>query len=79
MTGSHTALINRLKRLGYARDIQMKLYGQTFELTSDPIVVNDNLVFVDGIEKKTRKTARIRIPLMILRMAQDTGVQESIA
>jgi hypothetical protein len=66
-------LCDRLKRLGYARDIQMKLYGEMFELVSDPIVVSERLVFVDGIEKKSGERRRIRIPLVVLRMAQATA------
>ena len=66
-----TSLCDTLKRLGYAPNIQMKLYGEIFELTSDPIVETDNLVFVDGIEKKSGKRRRIRIPLLVLRMAKE--------
>ena len=51
----------------------MKLYGETFELVSDPIVVSEKLVFVDGIEKKSGERRRIRIPLIVLRMAQATA------
>ena len=66
-------LCDRLKRLGYAQNIQMKLYGETFELVSDPIVVSEKLAFVDGIEKKSGERRRIRIPLVVLRMAQGTA------
>ncbi len=72
MTATPT-LCDRLKRLGYAQDIQMKLYGETFELVSDPIVVSEKLAFVDGIEKKSGERRRIRIPLVVLRMAQATA------
>ncbi len=68
-----TTLCDRLKRLGYAQNIQMKLYGETFELVSDPIVVSEKLAFVDGIEKKSGERRRIRIPLVVLRMAQATA------
>lgn len=72
MTATAT-LCERLKRLGYAPNIQMKLYGETFELVSDPIVLSEKLVFVDGIEKKSGERRRIRIPLVVLRMAQATA------
>jgi hypothetical protein len=72
MTATAT-LCDRLKRLGYAQNIQMKLYGETFELVSDPIVVSEKLAFVDGIEKKSGERRRIRIPLVVLRMAQATA------
>ncbi|HXZ41848.1 MAG TPA: hypothetical protein VEG68_13985 [Terriglobales bacterium] len=47
----------------------MKLYGEEFELLSDPLVMGDDLVFVDAIEKKSRQLRRIRIPLPIVNMA----------
>ena len=70
MTAATVTLCDRLKRLGYARNIQMKLYGETFELVSDPVVVSEKLAFVDGIEKKSGERRRIRIPLVVLRIAQ---------
>lgn len=79
MKAATVTLCDRLKRLGYARNIQMKLYGEIFELTSDPIVVSERLVFVDGIEKKSRERRRIRIPLLVLRMAQETAAEEVVA
>jgi len=78
MTAATVTLCDRLKRLGYARNIQMKLYGETFELVSDPVVVSEKLAFVDGIEKKSGERRRIRIPLVVLRIGlspKSTGVQ----
>jgi hypothetical protein len=77
MEAATVTLCDRLKRLGYAPHIQVKLYGAIFELISDPIVFSENLVFVDGIEKKSGERRRIRIPLLILRMAQESVVQET--
>jgi hypothetical protein len=51
----------------------MKLYGAIFELISDPIVVSEKLVFIDGIDKKSGERRRIRIPLVVLRMAEATA------
>jgi hypothetical protein len=73
MTAATVTLCDRLKRLGYARNIQMKLYGETFELVSDPVVVSEKLAFVEGIEKKSGERRRIRIPLVVLRIAQATA------
>jgi len=73
MMAASLTLCDRLKRLGYAPNIQMKLYGETFELVSDPIVVSEKLVFVDGIERKSGERRRIRIPLVVLRIAQGTA------
>jgi hypothetical protein len=48
----------------------MKLYGQEFELRSEPIVMGDNLVLVDAIEKKSGQLRRVRIPLSMVNMAK---------
>ena len=47
----------------------MKLYGETFELVGEPIVMADNLIFVDAINTKSGQLRRVRIPLPILKMA----------
>jgi len=63
-------LSNTLKRLGYANQKHIKLYGQEFQLVGDPIVMTDSLVFVDAIAAKTGSAMRVRIPLNIVNMAQ---------
>jgi hypothetical protein len=40
-----------------------------FDLTSDPLVITDQLVVVDAIEQKTGRARRIRIPLNVLNIA----------
>lgn len=62
-----------LKRLGYARDNQVKLYGQVFYLVSDPMKLNDHLFFVDAWEPKSKQHRRISIPLNLIRMAQQSA------
>jgi hypothetical protein len=63
-------LCERIRRLGYAKDNQVQLYGEIFELLSDPFSIGDNLVFVDARERKTGRLRRVRIPLTITKMAQ---------
>jgi hypothetical protein len=63
------ALCERLKQLGFAKENQMRLYGQEFELRSDPILVSEDLVFVDAVEKKSRQFKRVRVPSMIIKIA----------
>jgi hypothetical protein len=48
----------------------MRLYGQEFELKSDPIQMGEDLVFIDAVEKKSGQFSRIRVPSMIVRMAR---------
>lgn len=73
MKATAVTLCERLKRLGYAPNIQMKLYGAVFELISDPIIESEKVVFIDGIDKKSGERRRIRIPLVVLRMAEATA------
>ena len=47
----------------------MKLYGQEYKLLSEPIVLGDDLVFLDATEKKSGRPSRVRIPLLIVKMA----------
>ncbi len=49
----------------------MKLYGETFEVLSEPIVMADNLVILDATEKKSGQLRRVRIPLPIVNMATE--------
>jgi hypothetical protein len=64
----HAGLRERLKRLGFARDRHIRLYGETFELIGDPVVLDDQVVFVEAIEKNSRELRRVFIPLIILSM-----------
>jgi hypothetical protein len=70
MTGEHDSLCARLKGLGFAQGNQMKLYGQEFELLSELIVMGNNLVLVDAIERKSGQVRRVRIPLSMVKMAR---------
>jgi hypothetical protein len=69
MTKQQVSLCTRLKGFGFTQGNQMKLYGEEFELVSEPIVMGDDLVLVDAIEKKSGRLRRVRIPLTIVNMA----------
>jgi len=71
MASHNSGLCERLKRLGFAQQKRMKLYGEEFELLSDPFIVANDLFFVDAIEKKSRQQRRVRIPLTIVKMANE--------
>ena len=73
MTKQQVSLCTRLKQLGFTQGNQMKLYGEEFELHSEPIVMGDNLVLVDAVEKKSGRLRRVRIPLPIVNMANGEG------
>jgi len=70
MTSQQTALCERLKKLGYSQGNRVRIYGQEFDLISDPISMQDQeqLVFVDAVERKSGDVRRVRIPLPVLRM-----------
>ena len=63
-------LCETLKRLGYARNNQVTLYGELFELVSDPIRVGEDFVFVDALERKSGHVRRVSIPRNIVEMAK---------
>jgi hypothetical protein len=69
MKEEQVSLCKRLERLGLAKESQLKLYGEEFELQSGPIIMGDNLVFVDAIEKRSGLLRRVRIPLVLVNMA----------
>jgi hypothetical protein len=64
-------LCERLKRLGFTQENQMRLYGQEFVLRSDPIIMGKDLVFVDAVQKESGQLKRVRIPLTILKMVNE--------
>jgi hypothetical protein len=73
MTKEQITLCGRLRQLGYAQDRQVRLYGEVFELVSDPISVGDTLVFVDAREQRSGEKRRVRIPITIVEMAKQQG------
>jgi hypothetical protein len=71
MAKQSTTLIVRLKDLAFTQGNQMKLYGENFEMASEPMVVTEGLVLVDAIEKRSGQMRRVRIPLPILKIAAE--------
>src|ERR1700726_465340 len=69
MTDKQLSLSASLKRLGFTKGNQMKLYGEVFEVVSEPIIMADNMVLVDATERKSGQARRVRIPLPIVHMA----------
>jgi len=47
----------------------MKLYGEEFEVASEPIIVDENTVMVDAIKRKSGERKQVRVPLPILKVA----------
>jgi len=64
------ALCAAIKRLGYARNNRVRLYGEVFDLVSDPVSVGETSVFVDAVERKSGQVRRVRIPSTIVQIAK---------
>ncbi len=71
MIASARPLSVRLQDLGFKQGSQMKLYGENFEVAGEPLIITDDVVLVDAIEKRSGKLKRVRIPLPILKMAAE--------
>jgi hypothetical protein len=69
IAGRLRAISNALKKLGYANQNHVKLYGKEFWLVNDPVAMTDTLVLVDAIETQSGRTIRLRIPLNVVNMA----------
>jgi hypothetical protein len=63
-------LCEAIKRLGYVKRNHVSLYGEVFDLVSDPFRVGENLVFVDALDRKSGQVRRVRIPPAIVQMAR---------
>jgi hypothetical protein len=70
VTEKQANLSQRLKSWGFTRGHQMRLYGEVFDLVSEPIFVADNIVVVDATEKKSGKSRVVPLPLPIVNMAR---------
>jgi len=64
------ALCEAIRRLGFARNHRVRLYGEVFDLISDPISVSETSVFVDAVERKSGQVRRVRIPSTIVQIAR---------
>lgn len=75
MTATQIHLCERLKQLGFSRQNHIRLYGSQFEVVSDPLVISDDVVLLDAVERKSGESCRLRIPLNIVRMATEQASQ----
>jgi len=58
-------ICEKLRKLGYAREKRIWLYGEEFELISDPIPDGDGFA-VDGIVRRSGDQRRIKVPLSLV-------------
>lgn len=64
---SNTELCEKLKALGYADRNRIRIYGEEFDLLSNPIS-DQHGVSIEAKSRKTGNARRLRIPLSILHM-----------
>jgi hypothetical protein len=65
--GRYAEVAERLKALGYAHPNRIRMYGEEFDLTSNPIP-DENGFAVEAISRKSGLARRLRIPLSVLQM-----------
>lgn len=61
-------ICEKLKKLGFARSNHIKLYGEQFQLVSDPFP-HETGIAVEATRGDGKAPRTIRLPLTILRMA----------
>jgi len=69
MTKEETSLCERIKRLGYVQGNQVKLYGEIFEVVSDPVALSEKIVFLEARERRSGDLRCIRIPINVIQVA----------
>lgn len=57
----------RLKGLGYAHRMRIRMYGEEFDLTSNP-VADESGFAIEAVSRKSGDVRMLRIPLSILEM-----------
>jgi hypothetical protein len=58
-------ICDRLRKLGFARERRIRLYGEEFRLVSNPTPDGDGFA-VDGIARGSDDQRRIRVPLSLV-------------
>ena len=72
-------LCRKLQRLGFASEHHIRLYGEEFELISNP--TPDGTGYgIDGISRKSGSLRHLRIPLSLVRTIENElqAMEESV-
>jgi hypothetical protein len=67
--GTQVAMCQRLKRMGYEVHKQIRMYGEEYEVTSDPVPDGDG-VAIGVVSRQSGEARHLRLPLSILQMVQ---------
>jgi hypothetical protein len=57
----------RLQKMGYARSKHIRMYGQEFEVVSDPFPQGDGIA-IQAFSKRETQARTLRLPLSILQV-----------
>lgn len=60
------AICRRLVALGYTKQKRVRMYGEEFELTSNPFVDEDSFA-VHAVSTRSGRTRQLHIPLSVVR------------
>jgi hypothetical protein len=70
-------ICEKLRRLGYARERSIRLYGEEFRLVSNPKPDGDGFA-IDGIARGSGDQRRIRVPLsLVVTIRKELSVLEN--
>ena len=61
-------ICEKLKHLGFARSNHIKLYGEQFQLVSDPFP-HESGIAVEAVLRDGKPPRTVKLPLPILKMA----------
>ena len=72
LTTSHNSIevhemCARLQKMGYARSKHIRMYGQEFEVVSDPFPQGDGIA-IQAFSKRETQARTLRLPLSILQV-----------
>ena len=59
------AICDKLQRLGYEKEHDIKLYGEKFHLVSNPIPDGDGFA-IEAMTRESAEVRRMRIPLSLV-------------
>jgi hypothetical protein len=60
-------ICKRLKSLGYEERNRMRIYGEEFDLTSNPVPVERGYV-IEAVSRRTGEARKLAIPLSVVHM-----------
>ena len=62
-----------VKRYGYAKKKNIKLYGKEMEIISDPVNREDDDVFIAAREEGTDRVRQVQVPRNVVQMTKRGG------